>query len=78
MKIIIEMDETHGEETVKALRFAIIEIVGRARRVLAAMGCHPDRQDDSHFNGVSRDMGYVRSLKRLLTDIEAAIKGGAK
>ena len=78
MRIIIEMDETHVEETAGALRSAIMEIVGRARRGLEAMGCHPDRWDNSHFNGVSRDMGYARSLKILLTDIEAAIKGDTK
>ena len=78
MKIVIEMDETHGKETASALRSAIMEIVGRARRGLEAMGCHPDRWDDSHFNGVSRDMDYASRLKMLLTDIEAGMEGGAK
>ena len=78
MKITIEMDETRGEETARALRSAIVEIVRRARQGLEAMGCRPDRWDDSHFNGVVRDMGYVRSLKVLLTGIETAMKGGAK
>lgn len=78
MKITIDMDETHGEETAMALRSAIMEFVGRSRRGLEAMGCHPDRWDDSHFNGVSRDMGYARSLKILLTDIETGMKGGEK
>ena len=78
MKISIEMDKTNGEEMAKALRSAIMEIVGRSRRGLEAMGCHPDRWDDSHFDGVSRDMGYVRSLKTLLTHIEMAIEGDEK
>lgn len=78
MKITIEMNETHGEETARALRSAIAEIVGRARRGIEEMGCHPDRWDESHFDGVSRDMGYARSLKTLLAEIETGMEGGAK
>ena len=77
MKIIIDIDKTHGEKTARALRFAIMEIVGRSRRVLRAMGCHPDMWDDSHFDGVSRDMDYARRLKILLTFIESGIEGGS-